>query len=322
MRQLLFYQNIVTLDKVKHQSIELLDVFNLDFANGINFVPILHTELSQVAQELPVVFLKTGITEFTLAAVVGLRDKENLQIKDGRWAGRYIPAFIRRYPFITLSQPDNPAQFFIAIDESAYCLISGQNKKKTSQSSVPLFEGEAPGKKIQEVLPFLQKYHLEHRNTMNFCQQLADLQLLTSSNLKIQSKAGQTYQVNGVWIIEEASLKKLSPETLHRLLSEDSLSKIIQQQFSLNHFTSLTEKVSALHSHSNVAKSQKSKSVDKKLPTKLASNSSRVPVAAKNVKSKAVSKSSKVPVSAKVPKKQAKSVKKTPTKSSAKKSSR
>ena len=322
MRQLLFYQNIVTLDKVKHQSIELLDVFNLDFANGINFVPILHTELSQVAQELPVVFLKTGNTEFTLAAVVGLRDKENLQIKDGRWAGRYIPAFIRRYPFITLSQPDNPAQFFIAIDESAHCLISGHNRKKTSQSSEPLFEGEAPGKKIQQVLPFLQKYHLEHRNTMNFCQQLADLQLLTSSNLKIQSKAGQTYQVNGVWIIEETSLKKLSPETLHRLLSEDSLSKIIQQQFSLNHFTELTEKVSALHAQHQLTRPLKANGAEKKVSSKSTSNSSRAIVAAKDIKAKAVSKSSKVPVSAKVPKKQAKSATKTPAKSSAKKSSR
>lgn len=323
MRQLLFYQNIVALDKVKHQSLELVDKFNLDFAKSINFIPILHTELTQVAQELPIVFLKSGDTEFALAAVVGLRDKENLQIKDGHWVGRYIPAFIRRYPFITLSQPDNPAQFFIAIDEEANCLIDSKNKKTAGQGSEPLFEDEAPSKKIQQVLPFLQKYHLEHRNTIQFCQQLSSLQLLSSSNLKIQSKLGLTYQVNGVWIIEEANLKKLLPEVLHQLLSDGVLKKIIEHQFSLNHFTSLTEKVSALHPHSNVEKSPKSKSIEKKSSTKLASSSSRASVATKNVKSKVVSKSAKVLVGAKkTPKKQTKIAVKTPTRSSAKKSSR
>jgi hypothetical protein len=33
MRQLLFYQNIVALDKVRHQSLELVDKFNLDIDN-------------------------------------------------------------------------------------------------------------------------------------------------------------------------------------------------------------------------------------------------------------------------------------------------
>lgn len=318
MRQLLFYQNIVALDKTKHQSLELVDEFNLDFASSINFIPILHSELTQVAQELPIVFLKSGDTEFALAAVVGLRDKENLQIKDGRWVGRYIPAFIRRYPFITLSQPDNPAQFFIAIDADANCLIDRKNKKKAGQESEPLFEGGAPSKKIQQVLPFLQKYHLEHRNTIQFCQQLSDLQLLSSSNLKIQSKSGQTYQVNGIWIIEEANLKKLLPEVLHQLLSDGVLSKIIEHQFSLNHFTSLTEKVSELHSYSNIAKSPKLKGVAKKIPAKLVSSSSRPSVAKKNVKSKVVSKSAKVLVESK----KTNIAAKTPAKSGAKKSSR
>ena len=323
MRQLLFYQNIVALDKVRHQSLELVDKFNLDFAKSINFIPILHTELTKVAQELPIVFLKSGDTEFALAAVVGLRDKENLQIKDGNWVGRYIPAFIRRYPFITLSQPDNPAQFFIAIDEEANCLIDSKNKKKAGQGSEPLFEGEAPSKKIQQVLPFLQKYHLEHRNTIHFCKQLSDLQLLSSSNLKIQSKSGQTYQVNGVWIIEEANLKKLSPDVLHQLLSDGVLSKIIEHQFSLNHFTGLTEKGNELHSHSNIAKSLKLKGVDKKIPTELVSSSSRASVAKKNVKSKVVRKSAKVLVEAKkTPIKKTKIAAKTPAKSSAKKTSR
>ncbi len=42
------------------------------------------------------------------AVLLGIRDQENLYVDDnGAWNAKYIPAFVRRYPFVFSSQDKN-----------------------------------------------------------------------------------------------------------------------------------------------------------------------------------------------------------------------
>jgi len=235
MNQLLFYQNIVALDRKKHQDLHLTTPISLEFAEHSNFIPILLSELSEVAQELPVLFVPIGENEFALAAITGVQKESNLLIREGSWLGRYVPAFLRRYPFITLGNPSDTSQFTIAIDDQAKCL-QGASLAGLPTQKHPLFEKDKPGKKLQELIPFLQKFHLDNQLTYAFCKRLQDLNLLVKSDLGVQDKQGKKYQVNGGWLIDEVALKALDSKLIQEFFVSDHLQKIYQIQFSIKNF--------------------------------------------------------------------------------------
>ena len=233
--QLLFYQDIVALDRKKHQGLTLSTPIGLDFAASTNFIPVLLTELSEVAQELPVLFIPLANNEFALAAITGVQNGSNLLIQGGAWRGRYVPAFLRRYPFITLNNPEGQGQFTIAIDAAAPCLNSKAVKSSSTEQHL-IFEGDNLSKKLQELIPFLQKFHVDNQNTYAFCKRLHELNLLTESELAVMDKSGKKYQIQGAWFINEAALKALDQTVVQEFFANDWLQKIYQIQFSIKNF--------------------------------------------------------------------------------------
>jgi hypothetical protein len=233
--QLLFYQDIVALDRKKHQGLTLSTPIGLDFAASTNFIPVLLTELSEVAQELPVLFIPLANNEFALAAITGVQNGSNLLIQGGAWRGRYVPAFLRRYPFITLNNPEGQGQFTIAIDAAAPCLNSEASKSSGTEQHL-IFEGDNLGKKLQELIPFLQKFHVDNQSTYAFCKRLHELNLLTESELAVMDKAGKKYQIQGAWFINEAALKALDQTVIQEFFANDWLQKIYQIHFSIKNF--------------------------------------------------------------------------------------
>ena len=80
-QQLLCYQNIVPLDRNKHQNLSITLPLDLGFADQTIFIPILLTELNEVIQEMPVFFIEAGPDSYALVAVSGLRRDENLFVE-------------------------------------------------------------------------------------------------------------------------------------------------------------------------------------------------------------------------------------------------
>lgn len=70
------------------------------FAGETNSVILAGVEFSEAAKEYPIVFTQAG-DKVVPVALLGLRNEENLFVDGkGGWDGRYIPSFVRRYPFI------------------------------------------------------------------------------------------------------------------------------------------------------------------------------------------------------------------------------
>src|SRR5271169_2906177 len=76
------------------------------YARGTNSVALTFAEFAQAMRSYPIVF--TGGEPVAAMAILGLRDKENLFVDAaGNWqSGAYVPAYIRRYPFIFMQHPD------------------------------------------------------------------------------------------------------------------------------------------------------------------------------------------------------------------------
>ena len=112
-RQPIFYRDVVPLSRERHKDwyVDLAQGFH--FTAGTNSVYVAGTEFPMVAREYPIVFAKDAGEKLVPVAMLGLRPNQNLMVADdGTWRASYVPAYVRRYPFIlaNASQDANTAR--------------------------------------------------------------------------------------------------------------------------------------------------------------------------------------------------------------------
>lgn len=83
-------------------------------AQHMNGMMLTAVEFFDACKEYVIAFVASGPTEpgkpvppVSPIVILGLRDGENLMVRaDGSWDARYLPAFLRRYPFAYAADPD------------------------------------------------------------------------------------------------------------------------------------------------------------------------------------------------------------------------
>lgn len=113
----LFFRKIVTFSRVTHAALGLKDD-EFAFAARTIMIPLTAGELAPAAKDYPIVLSANNPPR--PLAVLGIRPGINLFVEDnGRWReGCYIPAAVRRYPFITMVDHSDPNSLVIGIDET------------------------------------------------------------------------------------------------------------------------------------------------------------------------------------------------------------
>jgi hypothetical protein len=235
MTQLLIYETAVPVSSGRHgkASIELRKGYG--FARGINSVPLMAVEFPQAAPEYAIVFAQNG-AEVLPVVILGARSGENLFVKeDESWNASYLPAFVRRYPFIFSSSEDGKT-FTLCVDEA----FQGLNYLGRGEA---LFDAE--GKQtpyVDDVLKFLQEYRAQFLRTQAFCRKLVELNLLEP--MRAQFTLGtEKMSLGGFQAIDRAKLKALSGDTLAELAATDELELIYLHLQSMRNFSVVKDKL-------------------------------------------------------------------------------
>ena len=236
-KQLLIYGDVKPVTLSEHGEFSLKGTGSLDFAAKVNSVPLTLPEIPMIAHELPVVF--TGGDAMVPAVIMGMRDGENLVINaEGKWQGRYVPAFLRRYPFVFSKAPESD-RFTLCVDEG----YAGWNKDNKGER---LSHGEGEQTQyLQGVLNFLQEYQAHFAQTQTFCDRLKELDLLEPVTANFQFKGGERQTLSGFFAVNRAKLKALPQEQLMAMMSRDELELIYMHLFSMNRFNHLIELMGA-----------------------------------------------------------------------------
>jgi hypothetical protein len=232
MSDMLFYEQVASLNAAKHGQMKLKPLTDYGFAAKTNSVPIVGGEFGEVAKEYPIAFVKSADDSFLPVALLGLRDNENLFVDaTGAWNARYIPAFVRRYPFVPAEL--NQERTVVCIDEQAKCL-------QTHEGEALFVEGK-PGLLIQNVLNLLQDYQRQARRMAETTKQLVALDLLVERNAQIALNQGDNFNLNGIHVVDEARLLALASEPAMKLLTAGELGLIYAHLFSLSNLNRLME---------------------------------------------------------------------------------
>lgn len=196
----LFYKNPTPLSSEHHAKKSLSLTSDYSFSRDTNSVPITAMECSRAMQNYPIVF--SAGDPVVPVAVLGLREAKNQFIEpDGAWrAGAYIPAYIRRYPFILMENTDK-LQFTLCVDEDSNLLVDGDSQ--------PLFKGDTATEVANKALEFCSAYQGEHSFTIEFTAAMEKYGLLVDNRASATLKSGEQLSLSGFRMVDEAKLTAL-----------------------------------------------------------------------------------------------------------------
>lgn len=197
----LFYSHPVPLDGKKHQNASLKKNFGLSFCSHVNAVPINMIEMPQVSHFYPIAF--SPDENATPVALLGVRDNENLFVDaSGQWLeDAYIPAYIRRYPFI-FSEIAGTDQLTLCVDMNDKIIDEKGDQK--------FFDAEGkPTLLSQNALEFCKSYHAAAQQTLGFSKALAQSGLLVERQAEINIGGGKRINFSGFRIVDEQKLAAL-----------------------------------------------------------------------------------------------------------------
>lgn len=200
----LFYSKPLPLDAAKHAKLGLKKNFGLGFTDKVNAVPVNMIEMPQICHFYPIAFSPDG--NATPVALLGLRDNENLFVDaKGEWEDDcYIPAYIRRYPFIFSEMPGN--------ERLTLCVDMNDNFVDEKSDQKFFDKDGKPSQLAQNALEFCKSYHAAAQQTLEFSKALAGSGLLVDRQAEINIGGGKKINFAGFRIVDEQKLAGLADE--------------------------------------------------------------------------------------------------------------
>ena len=238
MSDAMYYEKPVLLDRDKHRKRKVQPSASFAFARKANSLYLAGAEFAEACKEYAIVFTRGGGAGGAIVpvAMLGLRARENLFVDDKeQWTGNYIPAFVRRYPFV-LAELTGQTSMGVCIDEAFPGLGDKQGEA--------LFDAQGNNTPfLQNALDFLNRYQAEYRRTEAFCQRLEQAGLLTEMNAKADLTDGRSFTVSGLLVVDEQKLMALPDAVALSLFRAGELHLISLHLMSLPNMKKLIDRM-------------------------------------------------------------------------------
>jgi hypothetical protein len=234
-KQLLIYESAVPVSAARHADVSVEPKDSFAFSAGVNAVPLMAVEFPSAAAEYTIVF--TAEADNVMPAVVlGVKNAQNLYLTpDSRWKADYIPAFIRRYPFV-FSSGDGKT-LTLCIDESH----PGVNREGKGNA---LFGADKrPTPYVEKVLGFLKEFQVQFERTQQFGRRIKELNLLEPKQANVTTPQGEKFTLGGFLGVSREKLQQLNGEQLEKLSRTGELELLYLHLASLRNFTEFKDRL-------------------------------------------------------------------------------
>jgi len=234
----LFYKKVVPLNKGIHSELYIENIEGYQHTKETNSIYIAAVEFLQISKEYPIVFAADANKKVFPVALLGLQKNKNLFVDNkGKWTANYIPAYVRRYPFILATPDEKEPTFTVCIDES----YPGFN---TAKEGAPLFNEKGEQLDVlKQAVDFLQDYQTHVHLTTLFCENLSKLDILESMQADIEHADGEKTSLGGFMGVNRDKLKALKPAQLTELVKTDQMELIFAHLASLANISGLMKRL-------------------------------------------------------------------------------
>ncbi|MGZ3172260.1 MAG: SapC family protein [Croceibacterium sp.] len=225
----LFYKDLAPLNSRDHAKFRARTLDRAPWVVGQHAIPLTVDEFGLAHRYFPIVF-SVGDDPVPLA-LMGLNEGVNVFFDDDGVALEdiFIPAYIRRYPFI-LARLDPNA------DTMSLCFDPTSGMVDESDEGKPLFDGDQPSAATQELLQFCQTFEEAGMRTHQFMQELKEAGLLMDGEVAISrpEDPDKPYVYRGFQMINEEKLREVRGDKLRTWNQSGLLPLIFAHLFSLD----------------------------------------------------------------------------------------
>nr|WP_272213740.1 SapC family protein [Marinicella sp. W31]MDC2879690.1 SapC family protein [Marinicella sp. W31] len=207
----LFYHKPQILRFEEHKGLGLVAKNDFSFSSEATAIPLSVTEFMPAVRHYPIVFIDASGSPAPVA-IVGLKQGRNLMLEqDGTWAAyAYVPAYIRRYPFILVQAPNEDTRYL------AYDSESGRVKPLSeAPDAAPIFNEDGTASKVVEpMLQLCEAYHQHRAQDTAFLKAVAEADILVARHVDMEFPDKTRYRLDGFSVIDPERYRKLPARTL------------------------------------------------------------------------------------------------------------
>jgi SapC len=200
------YRAVAPLNREIHRGLRLRPTAEpLAFARGTHLMPALVDEFPKAACDLPIVFLPEG-EMISPVFMLGLKPGTNRFVSPkGLWTTPYIPAYVRRYPFLLADvEGRDPVLCF---DEQFEGIGTAEGE--------PLFDDAgAPTPTLKGAMTFAGGFREAGQRTLMFVQRLRELDLFKPVTMDVTASGAPAATISGLLLVDEEKLRKLPDATV------------------------------------------------------------------------------------------------------------
>ncbi len=227
----LLYKDLVPLSTQEHGGWKARQQTDWSIIAGQHAFPITVEEFIMASQRHPIVFTDDDVP----LALFGLNEGVNTFIDENNQIINepYLPAYVRRYPFMLVSNQPNS-------EELTLCFDPTPNLIGEFEDGVPLIENGEATQPLKDTLQFCENFQNSVGQTGQFMRELKELGLLMDGEVTIEQPGeAQPFIYRGFKIVDEQKLKDLRGDQLRKMMQNGMLPLLHAHLFSLQHIPSL-----------------------------------------------------------------------------------
>ena len=230
----LFYNAVEPLNSSQHGNMKVRTILRMPQVAQTHAIPVTVDEFTLVQRHFPIVF-SVGDNPIPIA-LFGLNEGVNVFLdQDGRplEPSTYMPAYIRRYPFLLARlRPDS--------DELSLCFDPTANAVGEFDEGQALFDGDQPSEATKAILQFCEQFEAAGQRTAAFVEELTKADLLMDGEVAIQPEGfEQPFVYRGFRMVDEEKIRNLRGDELRRMNQNGILPLIYAHLFSLTEMRSV-----------------------------------------------------------------------------------
>ena len=225
----LLYNGLEPLNRNVHGNFKVRRLNGVDRVASTHAIPVTVDEFAMIQRHFPIVF-SSGDNPVPLA-LMGLHegtntffDKSGVSLENSI----YIPAYLRRFPFLLARLRDDS-------DELSLCFDPTAGAVGEFDEGEPLFDGDEPSEATKAILQFCEQFEQAGHRTQAFMNELKESNLLMEGEVAIQPEGmEQPFVYRGFQMVDEEKFRNLRGDELRKLNQNGILALIMAHLFSLS----------------------------------------------------------------------------------------
>jgi hypothetical protein len=232
----LFYNDLIPLSSIDHAAYKGRAMENLAIMANTHAMPLTVEEFIVAQRSQPIVF--SANDEPLPLALFGLNEGVNMYLDPelNLVPGAYLPAYLRRYPFMLVRlQPDR--------EELSLCFDPSSGLLGEFDEGLPLFVDGQPSPETQSTLAFCEQFEMGVQKTVQFMAELKEYDLLMDGEITIEQQGvSQPFVYRGFKMVDENKLRELRGDQLRKMMQSGMLPLVHAHLFSLQHMPTLFQR--------------------------------------------------------------------------------